>query len=123
MKKIIVLLGLFCSTSVFAQQTSKPLPTVQTTFKSELFDISTPENDRMFFLVMYTSTTTSTTATEAPTVLRVFSQEKYPVELTQAFYFRNGKVLFSLGKKFNVVSKPLTDPQRDFLLQSYVSNE
>lgn len=122
MKKIIVLLGLFCSTSVFAQQTSNPTPTINTTFKSELFDIRTAENDRMFFLVMYAATTSST-PNEARPMLRVFSNEKYPLELTQAFYIRNGKVLFSLGKSFNVVSKPLTDPQRDFLLQSYVSNQ
>ncbi len=120
MKKIIVLLGLFCSTSVFAQQIGKVESTAPTTFKSELFDITTPENNRMFFLVMYA---TPTTSTEEQPKLKVYSDEKYSPGMAQAFYFRNGKVLFSLGKNFNVVSKPLTDPQRDFLLQSYVMTE
>ena len=107
------------ATPTFAQQ-----PTSSQTFKytSEIFDIETPDLDRVTLLFVIIPESPND---EQPD-FKLFGKkgdEAQRLDLSTAYYFRNGKVLFSLGKNFRVVSRPTTNAQLDYLLQSYVPIE
>jgi len=108
------------ATPTFAQQ---PVSSQAFKYTSEIFDIETPDLDRvtLFFLIEVPETSNNNQPN-----FRLFGEkgdEAQRLDLSTAYYFRNGKVLFSLGKNFRVVSRPTTNAQLDYLLQSYVPIE
>lgn len=115
MKKIIVLLSVLLSTSVYAQQIL-PIGTKKPTTETRLIQITTAD-DQVLRLMFTFSTEPGEEPVQQVTLLSVNDEEK--VELTEAFYFKNGKELFKVGKNFSVVAKPATDPQREFS-QNYI---